>query len=192
MNFLVDTDACSAHLKQKGTGPLVMTDVLVYWKDYQPEKARSECLHWHSNHRVFGDLLPGDRLWVVTSGKSLGRDDQSAGYLVAVWPVARVMQNPGDDPNYPARKFQHRDLVNEVNATHLDQPVCVDHIIRGEAYYKDVSVGRFLRGPRRLSDKKVRQLRSAAGADMAHKWLTGNKLVTGEYSDAAEHEGYTP
>ena len=169
-----------------------MTDVLVYWKDYQPEQTPGTCLYWHSNHRVFGDLLPGDRLWVVTSGKSLGRDDESAGYLVAVSPIAHVMQNPGDDPNYPARTFQYRVLVNEVEAMHFDRPVCVDHIIRGEAYHKDVSVGRFLRGPRRLSDEKVRQLRSAAGADLAHKWLTGNKPTTGADSNAIEHEGHTP
>jgi hypothetical protein len=75
-----------------------MTDVLVYWKDYQPKTARGACLHWHSNHRMFGDLLPGDRLWVVTSGKSLGHEDENAGYLVALWPVAHVMQNPGDIP----------------------------------------------------------------------------------------------
>ena len=169
-----------------------MTDVLVYWKAYRPEKTRGECLRWHSNHRVFGDLLPGDRLWVVTSGKSLGRDDASAGYLVAVWPVAKVMRNPGDDPDYQARKYQYRVLVNEVEAIHLDQPVCVDHIIRREEYDKDVSVGRFLRGPRRLSDEKVRQLRSAAGADMAHKWLTGNKPTTGDAANTIAQEGHTP
>lgn len=169
-----------------------MTDVLVYWKAYRPEKARGECLCWHSNHRVCGDLLPGDRLWVITSGKSLGRDDASAGYLVAVWPVAHVIQNPGDDPDYQARKYQHRVLVNEVEAIHLDQPVCVDHIIRREEYDKDVSVGRFLRGPRRLSDEKVRQLRSAAGADMAHKWLTGNKPTTGDAANTVAQEGHTP
>jgi hypothetical protein len=169
-----------------------MTDVLIYWKDYRPEKARSTTLRWHSNHRVFGDLLPGDRLWVVSSSKSLGRADESAGYLVAVWPVAQIIQNPGDDPDYPARTYQHRVLINEIEAMHLDQPVCVDHIIRGEAYNKDVSIGRFLRGPRRLSDEKVRQLRSAAGADMAHKWLTGNKPTTGDNSNAIEHEGHTP
>jgi hypothetical protein len=169
-----------------------MTDVLVYWKVYRSETARGECLQWHSNHWVFGDLLPGDRLWVVTSGKSLGRNEVSAGYLVAVWPVAHVMQNPGDDPDYPARKFQYRVLVNAVEAIHLDQPVYVDHIIRRATYDKDVSVGRFLRGPRRLSDEKVRQLRSAAGADLAHKWLTGNKPTTGDDANAVEHEGHTP
>jgi hypothetical protein len=169
-----------------------MTDVLVYWKDYQPEQTRGACRYWHSNHRVFGALLPGDRLWVVTSGKSLGRDDANAGYLVAVWPVAHVIQNPGDDPAYPARKFQHRVLVNEVEAMHFGRPVCVDAIIRRETYDRDVPVGRFLRGPRRLADEKVRQLRSAAGADMAHQWLTGNKPTTGHDPNPVAHERDTP
>jgi hypothetical protein len=95
-------------------------------------------------------------------------------------------------PAYPARKFQYRVLVNEVEAMHFDRPVCVDHLIRRDMYDKDRAVGRFLRGPRRLSDEKVRQLRSAAGADMAHKWLTGNKPTTGNDSNAVAHEGHTP
>jgi hypothetical protein len=141
---------------------------------------------------MFSELLPGDRLWVVTSGKSLGHEDTSAGYLVAVWPVAHVLENPGDQPAYPTRTFKYRVLVNAVDAIHLDQPVCVDHLIRRAAYGKDVPVWRFLRGPRRLSAEKVRQLRSAAGADLAHKWLTGNKPTTGDAVNAVEHEGHTP
>ena len=152
-----------------------MTDVLVYDKEYRHHDAQSEQLCWHSNHRVFTDLVLGDRLWVVTSGKALEREDKSGGYLVAVWPLAEVIENPDDDPEYPARKFGHRVLVNETEVIHLDQPVCVDHVIRGEGYDKGVSIGRFLRGPRRLSDEKVRQLRSAAGADLAQKWLVGGR-----------------
>lgn len=152
-----------------------MTEVLIYDKDYRLGGAESRKTCWHSNHRVFADLLPGDRLWVVTSGKSLGREDESAGYLVAIWPVQQVIQNPDDDLEYPARKFGHRILINQIEALQLDQPVCVDHIVRGEGFDEQISVGRFLRGPRRLSDEKVRQLLSAAGADMAQKWLLGNK-----------------
>jgi hypothetical protein len=176
-----------------------MTDVLVYCPDFQEgegnfTKAASDLssaaspsssqldpstLRWHSNHRVFRDLIPGDRLWVVTSGKSLGMDNESAGYVVAVWPVAQVVKNPGDDPQYPARKFEHRVLVNETEAIHLDEPVDVDHVIRGEGYDPRIPVGRFLRGPRRLTDDKVRQLRSAAGAEIAQKWLTASKPANG-------------
>lgn len=152
-----------------------MIDVLIYDKDYRLGDAEGKPICWHSNHRVFADLLPGDRLWVITSGKSLGREDESAGYLVAMWPVLKVIPNPGDDPEYPARKFGHRILTNQIEAIQLDQPVCVDHIVRGEGFDKEISVGRFLRGPRRLTDEKVRQLLSAAGADMAQKWLLGSK-----------------
>ena len=64
-----------------------MTDVLVYSPEYSTDSMGEHPLRWHSNHRVIGDLLPGDRLWVVTPGKSLGRPDQSVGYLVGVWPI---------------------------------------------------------------------------------------------------------
>ena len=170
-----------------------MTDVLVYRPDYWKSAAKCETHQWHSNHRVFNDLLPGDRLWVITSGKSLGREDESAGYVVAVWPVVQVVQNPDDDPQFPSRKYQHRVLVNEIEAIHLDQPVCVDHIIRGEGYDQRIPVGRFLRGPRRLTDEKVRQLRSAAGAEMAQKWLTASKQGNGTVTvETGEHQGQTP
>ena len=148
-------------------------DVVVYDKAYRHKAAHGEQLCWHSNHRVFVDLMPGGRLWVVTSGGALGREDKSAGYLVAMWPVAQVIENPDDEPEYPARKFGHRILVNQPEAICLDQPVCIDHVIRGEGYDTSISIGRFLRGPRRLSNEKVRQLRSAAGADLAQKWLNG-------------------
>jgi hypothetical protein len=183
-----------------------MTYVLVYWPDFRNHEAgrirddsdssfrlHPSSLHWHSNHRVFNDLLPGDRLWVVTSGKSLGLEDESAGYVVAVWPVAQVVKNPGDDPQFPSRKYQHRVLVNEIEAIHLDQPVCVDHIIRREGYDERIPVGRFLRGPRRLTDGKVRQLRSAAGAEMAQKWLTASKRGNGTVAvETSEQQGQTP
>jgi hypothetical protein len=170
-----------------------MADVLVYWPDYRRDMAAGEPRRWHSNHRVFADVLPADRLWVVTSGKSLGLENESAGYLVAVWRVAQVVENPGDDPQYPARKYQHRVLVNETEAIQLDHPVDVDHIIRGEGYDQQILVGRFLRGPRRLTDAKVRRLRSAAGAEMAQKWLTASKPRNdNDIVEANEEEGQTP
>jgi hypothetical protein len=151
-----------------------MTDVLIYWPDYRARTATGDALRWHSNHRVFTNLLPEDRLWVITSGKCLGLENENAGYVIAVWPVAQVVRNPGDDPQYPARKYQYRVLVNETEAIHLEEPVDVDHVIRREGYDTQIPVGRFLRGPRRLTDAKVRLLRSAAGAEMARKWLTAS------------------
>ena len=171
-----------------------MTNVLVYWPDYRMNSAKRETPQWHSNHRIFGDLLPGDRLWVVTSGKSLGLENESAAYLVAVWPVAQVVKNTGDDPQYPARKYQFRVLVSETEAIQLDEPVYVDHLIRGEGYDDRIPVGRFLRGPRRLTDEKVRHLRSAAGAEMARKWLTASNPRDGNGTaivKTSEEQGQT-
>jgi hypothetical protein len=152
-----------------------MTDVLVYEPEYGKSPANDGAPRWHSNHRIFSDLLPGDRLWVVTSGKCLGRPDPSAGYLVAMWPVASVTENPGDDHRYPAPKYQHRIIVSQTDAIHLDEPVCVDHVIRGDGYDREVPIGRFLRGPRRLTDEKLRQLRVAAGAELALKYFKGGR-----------------
>jgi hypothetical protein len=165
-----------------------MTDVLVYEPDYPKSPANDGALRWHSNHRIFSDLLPGDRLWVVTSGKCLGRPDSSAGYLVGMWPVATVVENPGDDPHYPAPKYQHRIIVSQPDAIHLDEPVCVDHVIRGNGYDREIPIGRFLRGPRRLSDEKLRQLRTAAGAELARKWLTASKPKPGDSNATLEGE----
>ena len=171
-----------------------MADALVYRPDYSKSPANEDAARWHSNHRIFSDLLPGDRLWVMTSGKNLGLPDQSAGYLVGMWPVAAIIENPGDNPDYPAPKYQHRVLVSETEAIHLDEPVCVDHLIRGEGYDSQIPIGRFLRGPRRLTDKKVRRL-GMGGAEMARKWLTASKQtpetampITTSRTGAKSHE----
>jgi hypothetical protein len=60
----------------------------------------------------------------------------------------------------------------------LDEPVLVDHILRPEGRDKAASIGRFLQGPRKLDDQKVRLLRAAAGPKMALKWLTGNRRLS--------------
>jgi hypothetical protein len=165
-----------------------MTDVLVYSRNGPPICKIGHTPRWHSSHRALGDLMPGDRLWVITSGKALGRADPSAGYLVGVWSVASVIENPGDDPDYPAQKYQHRLLINETEALHLDEPICVDHVIRGDGYDREIPIGRFLRGPRRLSDEKLRQLRTAVGAELARKWLTASKPKPGDSNATLEGE----
>jgi hypothetical protein len=168
-----------------------MTDVLVYSPEYRINTKETPLLLWHSNHRVFDNLLPGDRLWVITPGKCLGRPDTSAGYLVGIWPVAALLENPGDDPDYPAPKYQHRVLISETEAIHLDEPVCVDDVIRGEGYDEQIPIGRFLRGPRRMTDQKVRQLRAAAGAEMAKKWLTASRSKPNEVNGAHDKKKWS-
>ncbi len=133
------------------------------------------CRHWHSSAPVFGEILPGDRLWVVTSGKSIGQEAKQAGFLVAVWQVQSVVKNPGDDPMYPTRKFHRRVVASDVDSIEFSEPVLVDHLIRQSDGDQKVSIGRFLRMPRRLNDETLRQFRAAAGPERALKWLTGSK-----------------
>ena len=151
-----------------------MTDVLIYWRDYR-KNAGGQVTAWHSNAKLLGELLPGDRLWFVTSGKNLGQEAEQAGFLVAVWQVQEVKQNSGDDPAYPKDDYSYRIIPSEEGSVVLDEPVLVDHILRPEGRDKAASIGRFLQGPRKLDDQKVRLLRAAAGPKMALKWLTGNR-----------------
>ena len=151
-----------------------MTNVLIYWRDYC-KNAEGQVTAWHSNAKLLGELLPGDRLWFVTSGKNLRQEAEQAGFLVAVWQVQEVKQNPGDDPAYPKADYRYRIVASEGESMRFDEPVLVDHVLRPEGSDKAVSIGRFLQGPRKLKDQTVRLLRAAAGPKMALKWLTGNK-----------------
>jgi hypothetical protein len=151
-----------------------MADMLIYWRDYR-KNAEEPILAWHSNAKLLGDLAPGDRLWFVTSGKNLRHEAEQAGFLVAVWQVQEVGENPGDDHDYPKDDYRFRILRSEGESLTFDEPVPVDHILRPDGRDKAVSIGRFLQGPRKLKDQTVRLLRAAAGPKMALKWLTGNK-----------------
>ena len=151
-----------------------MTDVLVYWRDYQ-KNAVGNHAGWHSNSSLLGRLRPGDRLWLVTSGKSLGYEAEQAGFLVTVWQVAEAVENPGDDPDYPREHYRYRIVPNRAESIILNEPVLVDHILRPARGSKTVSIGRYLQGPRKLNESTVRLLRVAAGPDLAIKWLKGNR-----------------
>lgn len=150
-----------------------MADVLIYSKDFvMHADALGQPRHWHSSAPVFGELALGDRLWLVTSGKSIGQKPKQAGFLVAVWQVQSVVKNPGDDPMYPTRKFHRRVIASDVDSIEFSEPVRVDHLIRQSDGDQQVSIGRFLRMPRRLNDETLRQFRAAAGPERALKWLT--------------------
>ena len=159
-----------------------MTDVLIFWRDYRQNWIRQfageQAYYWHSNAKLLGDLLPGDRLWMVTSGKCLRQEAEQAGFLVAVWHVQQVVENPDDDPAYPADEHKYRVIADEVKSLNLDESVLVDHILRPEGRDRAVSIGRFLQGPRKLSEARVRLMRAAAGPQMAQKWLTGTMKGT--------------
>ena len=151
-----------------------MTDVLIYWRDYK-KNATGRYAGWHSNSQLLGKLLPGDRMWMVTSGKALGHEAEQAGFLVAVWQVAEAIGNPDDDPNYPGEKFRYRIIPNEAHSIILTEPVLVDHVLRPERANKAVSIGRFLQGPRKITDQTMRLLRAAAGPQLALHWLKGKQ-----------------
>jgi len=153
-----------------------MADVLIYSKDFvRPADGMGKPRCWHSSAPVFGDVRVGDRVWVITSGKSIGHKPDHAGFLVAVWQVQAVVNNPGDDPAYPTRKFHRRVIASDVDSIEFTEPVCVDDLIRPRDGDQRVSIGRFLRMPRRLDDEMLRQFRAAAGPELALKWLTGSK-----------------
>lgn len=151
-----------------------MTDVLIYWRDYR-KNAAGQYAGWHSNSQLLSKLLPGDRMWMVTSGKALQHEAEQAGFLVAVWQVAEAVENSGDDPAYPKDRYRYRVVPNEGESITLNDPVPVDHILRPARGNKGVSIGRYLQGPRKLDESTIRLLRVAAGPDLAIKWLKGNR-----------------
>ena len=151
-----------------------MTDILLYWRDYKrnwSEQFAGGCLYyWHTNATKMLELNSGDRLWLVTSGKNIGHE---AGFLVGIWQVREVVENPADDPAYPLNTYKYRIIADPTASVMFDEPIAVDHILRPAGKDKVVSIGRFLQGPRRLRNEKVRLLKSAAGPKMIVTFLNG-------------------
>ena len=151
-----------------------MTNILIYWRDYK-RNLPEQVSRWHSNAKLIGELQPGDVLWMVTSGANVRQEAKQAGFLVAIWKVKVVVENPDDDPAYPKEDYRFRVIADDFESISFDEPVLVDHILRPPGRDKAVSIGRFLQGPRKLTDEKVRLLRAAAGPDLALRWLKGEK-----------------
>ena len=154
-----------------------MADVLVYWRDYAANRGEASSLPddgvlvWHSSAKCIAELQPGDRMWMVTSGKGLREDAEQAAFLVGVWAVREVIDNPDDDPVYPADDYRKRVVADPSGSVMLADPVPVDHILRPAGRDRAASIGRFLQGPRVLTDEKKRLLRAAAGGELAAEWL---------------------
>jgi hypothetical protein len=139
-----------------------VTDVLIYWRDYR-KNAERHLGSWNTNARLLAGLQPGDRLWLVTSGKILRQDPEQARFLVAVWPVREVIPNPGDDAAYPMEAYRFRVEADAAQEVPIREPVPVDHILRPHDRDQGTSIGRVLQGPRKLKAEKVRLLKAAAG-----------------------------
>lgn len=161
-----------------------MADVLIYWRDYAanrgsspgkasglPDDGSGGVLFWHSSAKCIAELHPGDRMWMVTSGKGLREDAEQAAFLVGVWAVREVIDNPNDDPTYPTNDYRKRVVADPSGSVMLADPVPVDHILRPAGRNRAASIGRFLQGPRVLTDEKKRLLRAAAGGELAAAWL---------------------
>ena len=156
-----------------------MIDILIYWRDYKQnwvyEEIGERAWYWHSNAKLVGELLSGDRVWLVTSGKNLRREPEQAAFLVAVWQVRAVVPNPDDDRAYPADEYRFRIVADDTASIRLDDPVLIDHLVRPQGRDQATGIGRFLQGPRKLKNDMVRLLRAAAGPQMARHYLTGKK-----------------
>lgn len=152
-----------------------MADVLTYWRDYRANWACQEtgerAFCWNSSAKCIAELLPGDRMWMVTSGKAVGCEAEQAAFLVGVWKVREVIANPDDDPAYPSEDYRRRVVADPTGSVMLDEPVPVDHILRPVGRDRATSIGRFLQGPRKLTDERKRLLQAAAGGELASAWL---------------------
>ena len=152
-----------------------MADLLIYWRDYAAnwayQFAEDRALYWHSSAKCIADLQPGDRMWMVTSGRELHQEAEQAAFLVGVWAVREVIENPDDDPAYPSDDYRKRVVADPSASVMLADPIPVDHILRPAGRDRAASIGRFLQGPRVLSDEKRRLLRAAAGGELAATWL---------------------
>ena len=149
-----------------------MTDVLLYWRDYR-KNAEHPIWCWDTNSRFLSKLKLGDRLWFVTSGSNLRMEPGNAAFLVAVWPVQEVIDNPGDNPSYPPERLRYRIIPDVGELLTFHDPVMVDQIVRPIGHNRKVPIGKLLRAPRGLNEEKVRLLRTASGPQMALQWLTG-------------------
>lgn len=62
-----------------------MTETLIYWRDYRQnwacQFAGERTWYWHSNAKLLGELMSGDRLWMVASGKCLRQEAEQAAFL---------------------------------------------------------------------------------------------------------------
>ncbi len=174
-----------------------MADVLIYWRDYAAnwayQFAQERTFYWHSSAKCIAELQPGDRMWMVTSGKGLRQDAEQAclraclsrdgrqathrqaAFLVGVWTVREVIDNPNDAPAYPIDDYRKRVVADPSGSVMLADPVPVDHILRPAGRDRAASIGRFLQGPRVLTDEKRRLLRAAAGGELAAAWLSAKR-----------------
>ena len=83
------------------------------------------------------------------------------------------MNNPSDNPAYSKTEYKYRIIADPTSSIMFEEPIEADYILRPEGRDKTIPIGRFLQGPRKLKDEKVRQLREIVGPKMALSYLNG-------------------
>ncbi|MBN1513879.1 MAG: hypothetical protein JXB13_17820 [Phycisphaerae bacterium] len=85
-----------------------VVDMPICWWDCAANEAKdspSRHAHlWHSGTQCIAELMPGDQMWMSTSGKALKHEVEQAAFLAGIWVVREVIDNPDDDPAYPAEQ----------------------------------------------------------------------------------------
>ena len=135
-----------------------MTNVLLFWKNYASDLKRhgEEALSsWHSNSGIVGKLQEGDQIWLVSSGKILKLQPESAGFLIAIVQVVRVEGNRMDAGSYSSENFKYRVIFDQEKTRLLEPPINIDEILRPADRDETIPIGRFLQGPRKIKDERL-------------------------------------
>ena len=138
-----------------------MADFGIYWKNFARESASGDwpCTRWFTNsERLVRQLAPGDRLWLIATGRACGMAESQMGYLVELFVVRRVEANPGSNPDYPRADVAYAISGDDTSCLRVDPPLLVDPLIRGEESGPGVSIGMVRQGPWRLKVEMAAQL----------------------------------
>jgi hypothetical protein len=143
-----------------------MTDMLIYWRNYKKDQRdrapEGHMPFWHSSSKRIAQLQPGDLLWVVVAGQSIQIMPPKAAFLVGIWQVADVIDNPGDHEAFSPIRFKYRILIDAEGSRTLTSPPNVDHILRPPGKAATIAIGQFLQQPRKISEEILQQLKAAA------------------------------
>jgi hypothetical protein len=179
-----------------------VSDFAIYWKNivrdrelfgFGPSKPLAD---WRTNSKwLFRSLRAGDRLWFFACGRSCGGEVATAAYLVNVFEARCIIENAGDDPDYPSGEFRYTVWAERELCRWVDPPMLGDEFVRPAGHELSEHIGNLLQGPRRLAEPVaaalLERLRgSAAGWPGAISWAesrTGRPRA--EPGTAPDHGG---
>ena len=140
----------------------LMSDFAIYWKNYSQDIRNcafgpsNPLADWRSNSdRLHKQLKLGARLWFFAAGESCNGNIGTAAYLVNVFRVREVVDNSGDDPEYPTEEFRYTIWSEPDGCVWISPPAMADQIVRPAGHQIEVHIGKLMQGPRRLPEEKV-------------------------------------